>query len=198
MGKLKLYLFIAVGGFVAYSVLVADRSGQSADLGQVLDRTVYALETYDGYMKENQIADFGENDMAEFTEFYAEVMNVDPRFYGETLGLAYTRKASFVGYADANENGVRDEAEDDVFTVEIDSANNRLIATDATGAASDYHFSGAGVMAGVLLGSMINRQRRAGVAPNSFNSRVTTPRSAYSAPASARSRSRSGGLGFGK
>ena len=108
------------------------------------------------------------------------------------------KDATFLGFVDANGNKVQDDGEGKLFTVEIDSENKRLIATDMAGNGSHLGFSGAGFLAGALIGSLLSRQRNAGVRPGAFNNRTTTARSDYKAPASARSRSRSGGLGRGK
>ncbi|KIT15139.1 hypothetical protein [Jannaschia aquimarina] len=185
--QLKLIAFLAIGGFVAYSVFLAPQDEQTADLGQVLDRTEFVLANYQGYLGEQGITEVTDERMAEFTAFYTEVLNADPRFYGKTLGLDVQPDASFLGFADDNANGVQDSGEGKVFTVEIDEENNRLIATDAVGNASGLRFSGTGFLAGVLLGNLINRQRSAGVTKSSFSNRNVTPRSNYRAPSSARS-----------
>lgn len=196
--QIKTVAIIAVVGFVGYS-FIADTGGeQTADLGQVLDRTEYALNQYQGYLTENKVDAAGEAEIAEFTAFYQNVLNADPRFYDQPLGLTLKEDASFLGYADANANGTQDSGEGDVFTVEIDEENNRLIATDVAGNSSGLRFSGAGFLAGALLGTLLNRQRGAGVQKGAFNNRNVTPRSSYRAPSSARSGARSGGLRAGK
>ena len=93
---------------------------------------------------------------------------------------------------------VQDDGEGKVFTVEIDHERKMLIATDVSGNGTHMGFSGSGFLAGALIGHMLSRQRAAGVGPNAFNNRKTVDRSNYRAPSSARSRSRSGGLGRGK
>ncbi|MEL6520506.1 MAG: hypothetical protein AAFQ66_06055 [Pseudomonadota bacterium] len=202
--KLKGIAILAVVGFVAYTFLFDGGGEQTADLGEVLDRTEYSLNAYQGYLEENQIEAAGENELAEFTNFYAAVLNSDPRayprpaFYDKPLGLSLQQDATFLGFADDNQNGIQDDGEGKVFTVEIDEENNRLIATDVAGNSSGLRFSGAGFLAGALLGTLLNRQRSAGVQKGAFNNRNVTPRSAYKAPSSARSGARSGGLRFGK
>lgn len=198
-GKLKGIIFIAAIAFVGYSFLGGGAGGeQSADLGQVLDRSVFALEKYDDHLTKNKIAEPGPEQMDQLTGFMGQLMNSEPAFYDKPIGVALQEDASFVGYADTNGNGAQDEGEGKVFTVEIDSEKSRLIATDTSGNASDTGFSGTGFLAGALIGSLLSRQLRGGVQPGSFNNRKTTPRSSYKSPASARSRSRSGGLGKGK
>lgn len=186
-GQLKGLAILGVVGFIFYSVFLGGKSEQTADLGQVLDRTEFALVNYQGYLEANSFDSIAEEQMAEFTGYYTDVLNADPRFYDTPLGLTIQSDATFLGYADDNGNRVQDEGEGKVFTVEIDEANNRLIATDVAGNASGLRFSGTGFLAGMLLGNLLGRQRAAGVTPNSFNNRNVTPRSQYQAPRSARS-----------
>ena len=192
--NIKGIAIVAVLGFVGYSIFLAPKSEQTADLGQVLDRTEYVLTEYQGYMGENGIDSVGDEEMAQFTAFYTDILNAEPKFYDETLGLEVMEDATFLGFADANANGIQDESEGKVFTVEIDEENNRLIATDMAGNSSGLRFSGAGFLAGALMGNLLGRQRAAGVTKGSFNNRNVTPRSNYRAPAS----SRSGGPRSGK
>ncbi len=185
--NIKLIGAIAVVGFIGYSVVSGSAGEQTADLGQVLDRTEYVLTEYQGYLGENGITEVSDQQMAEFTEFYTVVLNSEPRFYDKTLGLEVMQDATFLGFADENANGVQDSDEGKVFTVEIDEANRRLIATDVAGNSSGLRFSGTGFLAGALIGNLISRQRGAGVTAASFNNRNPTPRSSYRAPSSARS-----------
>ena len=145
-------------------------------------------------MDENGYTEVTGDNMEEFRGLLAGVMNADPRFYDKRLGMDIQDNATFLGYADENANGIQDSGEGDVFTVEIDEANKRLIATDIAGNSSGLRFSGSGFLAGALIGSLINRQRAAGISASSFNNRSVTPRSSYRAPSSARS----GGLRAGK
>lgn len=199
LSNIKGIAIVAVLGFVALSFFSGSKSAQTADLGQVLDRTEFALDSYQGYLTENFAdAEMTDENYAEFTTFYAEVLNSEPRFYDNTLGLEIKEDASFLGFEDANSNGIKDADEGDVFKVEIDSENNRLIASDMAGNSSGLRFSGTGFLAGMFLGNLLNRQSRAGVKAGSFNNRTVSPRSAYKAPSSARSSSRSGGVRAGK
>mgnify|MGYP000226996170 CR=1 FL=1 len=192
--KLKTYGIIAIVGVVGYTVFFGDSGEQTADLGQVLDRTEFVLTKYQGHLGEQGITEVSDKEMGEFTEFYTSVLNSEPRFYDTTLGLQVQQDATFLGFADANANGVQDSSEGKVFTVEIDEENRRLIATDVAGNSSGLRFSGTGFLAGALIGSLIGRQRAAGVTKSSFSNRSVTPRSNYRAPSS----SRSGGPRAGK
>lgn len=194
LGKIKTIAFVGIAGFVAYSMFLAPQREQTADLGQVLDRTEYALMNYEAFLGENNVTTADDSQIKEFTEYLTNVMNSEPRFFDQTLGLETQQDAKFLGFADANENGVQDSEEGDVFTVEIDEENKRLIASDVSGNSTGLRFSGTGFLAGALIGSLISRQRSAGVTKASFNNRTITPRSSYKAPSSARS----GGLRAGK
>ena len=193
-GNLKTLVIVGVLGFVAYSAFFGSKSEQTADLGQVLDRTEFAINQYQDYLEANSIAEASDEQVDEFTGYLTQIMNSDPRFYDQPLGMEVLTDAKFSGFADPNANGVRDSDEGEVFTIEIDEANNRLIATDTAGQSAGLRFSGAGFLAGALIGNLISRQRAAGISASSFNNRSVTPRTSYSAPRSARS----GGLRAGK
>ncbi len=185
--------------FGVYAVFLSGPSGpQTADLGEVLDRTEFAVTQFEGFAQENQVKTLDDAQMGQFTEFLTLVLNSDPRFYDKTLGMELQPDASFIGFADDNADMVRDAAEAKLFTLEIDGENQRLIATDETGTGAHRGFSGTGLLAGVLLGNLLSRQSAAGVQPGAFNNRQTTARSAYKAPSSARSRARTGGFSLGK
>lgn len=193
LGNLKVVAGIAVVGFIAYSVFKPEAE-QTADLGQVLDRTEFAIGSYQKHLGENGVTEASTEQVDEFRGFLVEVLNSDPRFYEKTQGLEIQEDAKFLGFADANNNGVKDSGESDLYTVEIDEENQRLIATDMSGNSTGLRFSGTGFLAGALLGSLLSRQRSAGVKAGSFNNRSVASRSSYSAPRSARS----GGLRAGK
>lgn len=196
--KIKLYLGLGVGAFILYSFVGGMGGTQSADLGQALDRTEYALKKYQEEVVSKKVTTISDKRYDELEKFISAVYNSEPRFYGGTLGTSFQKDASLVAFADKNANGEKDTGEDKVFTVEIDSENNRLIATDISGNSSHLRFSGSGFLTGMLIGHLLGRQLRSGVRPGAFNNRKTTARSAYKAPASARTRTRSGGLSSGK
>lgn len=195
--------FIKVGALGVTLFALAACGGsktQTADLGQVLDRADYAMTNYDVSIEGTEASDA---EMEAFTLYMAGVMNSSPKFYDKPLGLELKSDASFTGFVDANGNTTRDAGEDDVFTLEVDSENERLIATDTTGDSVHRRYSGSGIITGLLIGHLLSRQSRVGIARGSFNSRNSTARSNYrpsasSRTSSARSRSRSGGSRGGK
>lgn len=188
---------LAVAGFLGYQAYDKAANPQTADLGQVLDRTEFAIETFEEYAAANtDSTELTDSQVDDFGVHLANVMNTEPRFYDDFIGMKVQDDAVFLGFKDSNANGSQDSGEKKVFSVEIDSENYRLIATDETGETVGHRFSGTGIMTGLLIGSMLNRQRNAGITPGSFNNRNVTPRSNYKP--SARTRTRTGGSRSGK
>ena len=192
---------IAVAGFAALilgACTAAPTGPQTVDLGQVLDRTEMAINGFQSYAEQEGVEELSNADMQTFRSFLGGVYNSEPRFYDRPMGVSLEEDGSFLGFVDANMNDVQDAGEDDLFTVEIDAENERLIATDMAGQSSGLRFSSGGFLTGLIVGRMLSRQSSAGIARGSFNNRTVTPRSSYRAPASARSRVRSGGVRSGK
>jgi len=182
---------LAVVAYLGYSSLRGSQPA-SADLGNVLDRTDYALTNYEVSNAEGEVT---EAEMETFTSYLTDVMNAQPAFYEGPIGMSLGADAMFTGYQDTNLNKVRDSGEDSIFTVEVDVENERLIATDVSGNSVHHRYSGSGLVTGLLIGRLLSRQSAAGIRRGSFNNRTTTSRASYS---SARSRSRSGGSRSGK
>lgn len=185
---------VAAGGYFAWTAYDGSRP-QSADLGRVLDDAVYSVEYFDTKSGgEGETA--SDEQMEEFTTFLAGQLNNAPRFYDDPIGLELQEDAVFNGFADKNANTVRDTGEKDIFTLEFDTENNRIIATDAGGQSVDKGFSMTGIFAGLLIGNLLSRQINRGVNRSSLASKQATSRNSYTA--SARSRSRAGGSRAGK
>lgn len=181
---------LAVVAYFGYTSLKG-AGPQSADLGSVLDRTDYALTNYQPSNEEGTV-DEAEMDM--FTSYLTAVMNAPQAFYDKPIGVSLGADAMFTGFEDPNTNNVQDSGEDNIFTVEVDVDNERLIATDVSGNAVHHRYSGSGLVTGLLIGRLLGRQRAAGIRSGAFNNRKTTSRSS----SAARSRSRSGGSRSGK
>lgn len=175
------------------------------DLGQVLDRTVYVLDYY-SENSDNKVADdVTDEDLNDFTGLMQRVMNAEPPFYDKPVGVAIEADATFSGFIDNNMDNIQDSGETEIFTVEIDAENNRLIATDTvSGQATSVRSAATGFIAGALIGRLMGRQRAAGINRGAFNSRNVQSRADYNktrpAPkrSSARSKSRSGSSRGGK
>ena len=162
------------------------------DLLAVGDRVLRSFEAFDKFLKDNNVTEVGDAELDRLQEFLTEVMNADPALYNGRIAMKMESDASFDGYHDAGGDGAVD-GDKKLFKVEVDSENKRIILTDATGGSTSLGAAGMGFLAGALIGSMLGRQRAAGVGPGAFNNRNVTPASSY-----ARGRAKSGGLFGGK
>ena len=128
-----------------------------------------------------------------------------------------TAGGEIVGFHDPNQNMIQDMGEAKEFTVTIDVANNRLVASDNHGyhRPHGYGFSPGGMMMGYMLGSMMGRQNsfysgamasnkpgfsNTAMSPANYHqSAVKSVRSTRTASSSAaRARTGSKGFSFGK
>ncbi len=187
---------LVVGGYFLYN----QYGGQSytedeIDLNAVLDVTVDTIysfqESLDGQDQESLDAD---NTFVEFSETLQTSYNsATPALFTGPIGVMPRNDASLLAYEDANQNGEMEEAEDALFLVEIDGERSRVIASSRSGAVNDHHFSGTGLLAGYLIGSMMSRQRMAGVTSSSLASKQP-----ITARAAAKARAGSGSHSKGK
>jgi hypothetical protein len=190
--KAKYFIFGLVGVFVIYT-LMNDQSGgvTRADLDQVLNVASSSLDSM-----EDDTGVTKDNAMDKFAATYSQDLNrSEPALHSGAVGVVSNSDGSFDGFADDNNNAQKDEGEKDLFKLEIDSENSKLIASDET-AVRDQGFSGSGLIAGMLIGSMLSRQRSAGRTP--AGGRATTSKAAYKKSTSARSRAGSGSHSRGK
>ena len=162
-----------------------------ADLDRVLDVTADTLYSFE---QTNTVE--GDSAVDQFTTvLQANMRAANPKVHPGPIGLEAKADGSFAGYYDKNDNMQRDSGEKDLFTVEIDSEKQRLIATDVNGYVRDHSFSGTGLLAGLIIGNLLGRQRAAGVNPRSLSNKTAMSSSQYK---SARSRSSSGSHTRGK
>lgn len=189
------YAIYALIGVAALGYFYFMDEKPKTDLSQVLNRSVIAMERYDKYLKDNKVEKATDQHLEQLNGFLQKVMNADPKFHEGLIATSLGKDAKFAGVDDGNKNGQVDQDEKKLFTLEIDSANNRIIATDESGAGTYRGFSGTGFLAGALIGAMLGRQRAAGIQPGSFNNRKLSSPTAYR---QARARARSGGLRGGK
>lgn len=160
------------------------------DLNNVLDITLNSLTQYESTTSidsnEDQIFE-------EFARTLASDYNyAQPPIYVGSIGVVPEKDASLVAFDDKNNNTVRDSGENELFKIEIDGQNSRIIASTQS-ESSDHGFSGSGLLAGMLIGSMLNRQRSAGVDTNKLASKQSTD-----SQSSAKSRAGSGSHSTGK
>ena len=129
------------------------------------------------------------NAMNEFSVLLGYDLNdAQPPLYDGQIGVAAQEDGSLMGFSDADGNATQESGEDELFKVEVDTENNRLLAS-SEGAVQERGFSMGGLFMGMMLGNMLSRQRTSGVNPAA---RKATPAS------SARSRAGSGSHSVGK
>jgi hypothetical protein len=190
------------------------RSGP--DLGQVLDRTVKALGSYQNYLRKIEVKSATPEHIKEMTGLFRQVMNMNPKLHRSPIGIELHKDASFIGFEDRNDDNVRDAGEKKLFKVEIDYEGRRLIATSDEYSTAVRPQS-SGFFLGIMMSNFERRQRSVGIERNAFaNRNVAALRSSRSVTGngtrsdrsglqrtstrsySARSRTRSGGLFSGK
>ena len=192
---MKTFNTLVVTASLASALLLTagcSKSVEQADLDRVLDISYDSLYRFES-SSENTKDDAAMDAFA--SELRYNFASANPPAHSGPIGITLKEDGSFDGYQDSNRNEIKDEGEADLFKVEIDGESSRLIATDTSGNVRDHHFSGSGMLAGYLIGSMLGRQRGAGISPSSLSGKTATPKSAYQ---SARSRSGSGSHSSGK
>jgi len=178
------------------------------DLNKVLDVMVTTLDQEQAKMgsefqgkSEDPAA--REEFMTRFNVKYAENLN-KAKLMSQPIGTSVNKDGSISGFIDPNKNMTMDAGEQKIFIVEIDSARNRLIATDTQrGYHRDSGFSMAGLATGLLIGHLLSRQSAAGVNTNKFSNMKMSPQNYHAgavqqAKASAKARSGSGSFNKGK
>lgn len=197
-------LIIAVIGYFFYTSQSNDADNSFAaanddiDLNIVLDITV---DTLDSFQKKLDLPSKDEQTTADDDQIFIQLAEVlgdnynqaQPKLIESQIAVSPQSDASLLAYADTNLNSVLDEKEDLLFKIEIDGENARILATSQSGAVNEHGFSGSGLLAGYLIGSMLSRQGRAGV-----NTQALASKKPVTAAAAARSRAGSGSHSKGK
>lgn len=166
------------------------------DLNAVLDATSETLTRYSDLTGEQSDLD-ADKTFLELADRLTDNYNGRvPALYTEAVVVAPRADASLLTLADVNGNGQADEGEQALWLIEIDGENARIIATAGNGEVNDRGFSGSGLLAGYLIGSMLSRQRGAGVNPQTLASKQKV--SATQARKAARARAGSGSFSKGK
>jgi hypothetical protein len=198
MNNLIRYVPIAL---IAGYFLYANFSGPSStddelDLKQVLDVTVETIYAFEENNPQLVAANDGDNENAAFVKFSEDLTAnynaATPAIYKERITVAPQQDASLIAFVDADANGNFDSGEEALYMIEVDGENSRVIATSGNGAVSDSRFSGAGLLTGMLIGSMLSRQRASGANPASKTTQTSKQAQA------ARSRAGSGSHSRGK
>jgi len=195
MSNLIRYLPIAlIAGYFIY----VNFSGPSyveddLDLNQVLDITVETIYAFED--KHPELVGSEENSengaFVQFSEDLAVNYNAaTPAIYEGQIGVIPQQDASLLAFVDSDTNGNFDDGEDALYMIEVDGENSRVIATSRSGAVNDSRISGTGLLTGMLIGSMLSRQRASGANPASKKTQT--------AKQAARSRAGSGSHSRGK
>ncbi|MEA3301821.1 MAG: hypothetical protein U9Q75_00975 [Pseudomonadota bacterium] len=172
--------------------------------GVDLDRVMkIATQSMQRYEQTNLNAVEGTMDdlaMAQFSRDLADDLRMaQPPLYASPIGIVVAKDGSIQGYDDKNGNYIRETGEGDLFKIEIDSQNNRIIASNDGVVREQGMGMGTGLMMGMLMGSLMSRQSAAGIRPGAFNNKRATPKPrARTSFGSARSRAGSGSFSSGK
>lgn len=198
---------LLIGSTILGLSLLAGCSGESntqtrADLHRVMDIASTTMETFKSDKE-------GDAALTEFNkEFEKNLNTMKPEAHPGPVGVALEKDGSFHGYEDKNSNQVKDSGEPEIFKLEIDTENKRILASDGERVA-DHSIGGmmagmaGGLIAGMLLGSLLNRQRAAGVNPsnkqaNTSRGATSSSKTGGSSSSDARSRAGSGSHSSGK
>lgn len=210
----KAFSILIVFALMMTVVSCGKKKAEVIDLNKVLDIMTATLDE----LKETPVEGvdinpasiqpiYNEDQKAEYTDIFvqafAKKLN-EANLMSTTIGVGMLNDGSVEGFVDANNNGSKDYSEKQLFTVEIDSERNRLIATDTQHQyRRDSHYRPSGLFMGYFLGSMLGRQMGAGITSSRYsNMRMNRPdyhKSAVNkATRSARARSSSGSFRSGK
>jgi len=187
-------VIIAVGAGIYYnssnkgstpkdSLVVSD-----VDLKRALDITLSTIKDVDAKSSKFK-ADPNAGDIMfglladELSKSYsAATPKLDKKTSG-MIGVARGRDGSLMAFQDKNKNGQWDQDsgnEGAIFMIEIDGQNSRIIATSRIGEVNQAGFSGSGLLAGMLIGNMLNRQSSAGKTQAVSNKKPVTAQQARS------------------
>ncbi len=185
---------ITLTTIICSAVLLAgcEKKSATADLDRVLGVTSESLTKF-----ENTSSDVNnDNVMDKFSDTYAKDLNAtQPPLNAGPIGVNSQADGSLLGFDDKNNNKIKDAGEKDLFKMEVDTENNRLVAS-SEGEVREQGFSGSGLLMGMLIGNMLSRQRATGARP--ATRRATPKRATSSKSNSFKSRSGSGSFSRGK
>ncbi|MEW6348139.1 MAG: hypothetical protein AB1646_03700 [Thermodesulfobacteriota bacterium] len=150
----------------------------------------------------------------EFVTKFAENLN-QAAVYSKPIGVAMLQNGTVQGFEDPNKNNTKDGSDEkELFKVQFDDKQKRLVASDRNGYHRDHSFGMGmgGFFMGYLLASMMNRHQAAGLNPNRFDNtkmsqpgyhkaattQARTPRTGGTSGKSGTARSRGGSGGFSR
>ena len=183
----------------AFALTACDqKKSATADLDRILGVASDSMVSFESKNSSNMEALNEGNVMDKFSSSYASDLNASvPPIHSGPIGVKSEQDGSFAGFDDKNNNGIKDTDEKDLFKLEVDTENNRLVASNE-GEVRESGFSGSGLIMGMLLGNMLSRQRTTGARP--AMKKATPKRSASKSKSfgSAKSRVGSGSHSSGK
>jgi len=164
-------------------------SKDEIDLNLVLDITVETLHSVSERTIEGADTELAFMELADTLAI--DYNKSDPAIHTSRIGVSPQADSSLLAFEDTNSNKALDEGEALLFKIEVDGEKARIIASSRSGAVNDHHFSGTSLIAGYLIGSMLTRQRGAGVSSKSLASKQpVTSRAAAKARAGSGSHSK--------
>ncbi len=175
----------------AFALTACDqKKSATADLDRILGVASDSMVSFESKNSSNLDALNEDNVMDKFSSNYASDLNASvPPIHSGPIGVKTEQDGSFAGFDDKNNNGVKDADEKDLFKLEVDTENNRLVASNE-GEVRESGFSGSGLIMGMLLGNMLSRQRATGANPAA--KRATPKRSASKSKSFGNAKSRVG------
>ena len=187
MGKIFGYIKMAFIGIFVLGIIGAlflDDEGEEerlVDLDVVLDTMVSTLDGLDsgqagsGTATVTPVEEDSSKSGAFLSAYHTNINNTS--MIPTPIGVTIDEKGSILGFDDEDGNNEQAGSEGNLFRVEIDAENSRLVATDLeNGYHSDRGFRVGGLMAGYLLGRMLSGQRTAGISSNKFSKMKMQPR----------------------
>jgi hypothetical protein len=169
------------------------------DLDRVMRIALESMQRYEQTHLGSVSGSMDEQAMSAFSrELSDDLRMAQPPLYSGPISVLVANDGSIQGYHDRNANYVRETGEEDLFKIEVDSSNQRIIASH-NGEVRDQGLGmGSGFLMGMLMGSLLNRQSAAGIRPGAFDSKRATPKRPRTSYSSARSRAGSGSFSSGK
>ncbi len=184
----------------AFALTACDqKKSATADLDRVLGVASDSMVSFESKNSSSMESLNENNVMEKFSSSYASDLNASlPPIHAGPIGVKPEKDGSLAGFDDKNNNGIKDADESDLFKLEVDTENNRLVASDSNGEVRESHFSGSGFFMGMLLGNMLSRQRATGARPAMRKATPKRTASKKSSFFSAKSRVGSGSHSSGK
>jgi len=191
---------LAVSAFTVSLLVGCGGSATAIDLNRVSE---IATDSMQAMSARTDINDGDKAIEALRKEFETKLNSSRPMVYPESyIAVTAEDDGSFKGYSDIDNNHTQSAEEEELFKMELDSENQRVLASNPSGdetASSPFSGMMTGMLMGMMMGNLMGRQRSAGVNPASKQANVKRPsKSAGKSSPSAKSRAGSGSHARGK